>query len=89
MVGSCLAALKSLPGQPSGPVRVTTKAHPSQPGGLTAEGLEAQLHESMAALGVEKVTRTHPKKKPNLHVEFVSGTELAHLFDLNKKLKLT
>jgi len=36
-------------------VRITTKAHPSQPGGLSPSGLEAQLEASLKDLGVCKV----------------------------------
>jgi len=49
IVGSCLAAM-----QPK-VLRVTTKAHPSQPGGLTAEGIRAQLSDSLTAFGCSKV----------------------------------
>ena len=33
--------------------RIGTKAHPSQPGGLSADGLRRQLDASLAALGVD------------------------------------
>ena len=54
IVGACLKALTDEAAH-GGPCRVTTKAHPSQPGGLTAAGLEAQLSASLAAFGVERV----------------------------------
>jgi hypothetical protein len=53
VVGQCLEALR-LDGN-ADRVRVTTKAHPSQPGGLSKEGLESQLQASLDALGVTEV----------------------------------
>merc|ERR1719464_1372356 len=35
--------------------RLGTKAHPSQPGGLSAKGMRAQLEASLAALKVDRV----------------------------------
>lgn len=71
MVGTCLRTLASdgycynsspqgsgAAGSNSGEapfVRITTKAHPSQPGGLSPSGLEAQLEASLKDLGVCKV----------------------------------
>lgn len=51
IVGACLRTLQA----DGVEVKVTTKAHPSKPNGLSAAGLEAQLRESLAALGVERV----------------------------------
>jgi hypothetical protein len=52
MVGTCLRALAADGFSP----RVATKAHPSQPGGLSPRGLEAQLEASLQAMGVNKVS---------------------------------
>jgi hypothetical protein len=37
-------------------LRVTTKAHPSQPGGLTTEGIRTQLRDSLNAFQCSKVS---------------------------------
>lgn len=59
IVGACLKALRAAepPGGPkdAATLRVTTKAHPSQPGGLSPLGLERQLEASLDALGVDTV----------------------------------
>ena len=51
VVGACLRDLRSKGAAP----RITTKAHPSQPGGLSAAGLRGQLEASLEALGVGRV----------------------------------
>jgi len=66
VVGLCLKTLAADDSQGAGMgasrVRVTTKAHPSQPGGLSRAGLESQLAASMAALGVDQVSTAQVSK---------------------------
>ena len=38
-----------------GRLQLVTKAHPSQPGGISAEGIKTQVAASLAALKVEKI----------------------------------
>eukprot|EP00602_Paraphysomonas_sp_CaronLab_P006842 CAMPEP_0185019266 /NCGR_PEP_ID=MMETSP1103-20130426/1883_1 /TAXON_ID=36769 /ORGANISM="Paraphysomonas bandaiensis, Strain Caron Lab Isolate" /LENGTH=336 /DNA_ID=CAMNT_0027549473 /DNA_START=74 /DNA_END=1084 /DNA_ORIENTATION=- len=52
MVGECLKACGALQDDT---MKVTTKAHPSQPMGLSATGLEAQLKDSLTAMGLDRV----------------------------------
>jgi len=53
MVGACLEALQN--DESVSTMKVTTKAHPSQPGGLSPRGLEAQLMDSLKAMNVKRV----------------------------------
>ena len=53
IVGACLRSLISADGKQ--PAKITTKAHPSQPQGLSRTGLEAQVQRLAADADVEAV----------------------------------
>ena len=56
-MGECLANLSLVQDGliKNGLIKVTTKAHPSQPRGLSPEGLENQLRESLHAMGLKRM----------------------------------
>jgi aflatoxin B1 aldehyde reductase len=74
--GQCLTAL-GLKGNPT--IKVTTKAHPSQPNGLSSEGLSSQLARSMEAMGVTRVDEFYlhqPDTENDLAVSLRAAHEL-------------
>ena len=77
IVGSCLRSLISADGKQ--PAKITTKAHPSQPQGLSRTGLEAQLRASLDALGVEAVDEFY-LHQPDTECNLAESLEVCHDF---------
>jgi aflatoxin B1 aldehyde reductase len=64
---------------PSGGIRFTTKAHPSQPLGLSPEGLSRQLRESLEAMGLDYVDEFY-LHQPDTENDLAVTLQSAHEF---------
>lgn len=74
IVGQCLTTL-GLKGDPT--ITITTKAHPSQPNGLSPEGLGSQLAKSLEAMGVSRVDEFY-LHQPDTENDLVVSLQAAH-----------
>jgi len=72
-------------GPPTGGYRLSTKVHPSQPGGLSDAGIRAQLPASLGALGVNRVDALH-LYQPITECDLAESLKRVH--ELGKKGKV-
>lgn len=77
-MGECLANLSLVSdGVIQDGLKVTTKAHPSQPNGLSPEGLENQLCESLEAMGLKRVDEFY-LHQPDTENDLAASLAAAH-----------
>jgi aflatoxin B1 aldehyde reductase len=74
IVGQCLSTL-GLNGDST--IKITTKAHPSQPNGLSREGLSSQLSRSLEAMGITRVDEFY-LHQPDTENDLALSLQAAH-----------
>jgi aflatoxin B1 aldehyde reductase len=79
IVGQCIRNINNSSPQllPSGGIKCTTKAHPSQPLGLSPAGLRNQLRESLDAMGLSFVDEFY-LHQPDTENDLVATLEAAN-----------
>lgn len=77
IVGACFRSITASHPEIRCKLHVTTKAHPSQPLGLSAKGLEQQLQTSLNAMGVDYVDELY-LHQPDIENDLVASLASAH-----------
>jgi len=70
----------------SSSLSINTKAHPSQPGGLSKDGIERQLQKSLDAMNVTSVDE-YFLHQPDTEHSLLESLECMHSLVLQKKIK--
>lgn len=74
IVGQCLTLLGF---KDNSAIKITTKAHPSQPNGLSSEGLSSQLERSLEAMGISRVDEFY-LHQPDTENDLATSLQAVH-----------